>query len=112
MPPPANQCQRLCKKAYAVVDLVIGHIEHLPHGYHWWHGMVPTLGKGGRRITRKQWADLLLTHLFPPSFLTMLLSASILPNGKPNDPLYSWVLVHVYTGDVDVMYQDWFAINK
>jgi hypothetical protein len=102
----------LTKKVYNVVDTVIGHIEHLPHGYHWWHGMLAGKGKASRHVTRKQWADLLLAHLFPPCFLTMLLAASILPNGKPNEPLYTWLLAHVYAGDTTAMYQDWLALRK
>jgi hypothetical protein len=102
----------LTKKVYDVVDTVIGQIEHLPHGHTWWYGMLPGKGKMSRHIVRQQWAHLIVATLFPPSFITMLLAASILPNGKPNGLLYTWILDHIYAGDITAMYADWFALNK
>jgi hypothetical protein len=102
----------LQRETYQLVDTIIGQIEHLPHGYQWWYGLLPSKGHNNTSAIRKRWVNLILATLFPPSFLTMLLSASILPSGKPNGMLYMWVLTHLYANNVEHMYAEWFAIKE
>lgn len=109
LPLSAHTNNLLRQETYQVVDTIIGQIEHLPHGYAWWNGLLPRTGKNNICAIRKRWAHVILATLFSPSFLHTLLSASILPNGKPNGTLYVWVLTHLYANDVTKMYTDWFA---
>jgi hypothetical protein len=102
----------LQRKVTTVVDTIIGQIEHLPHGYQWWYGLLPSKGHNNIGAIRKRWVDTILATLFPPSFVTSLLSASILPSGKPNGTLYTWVLSHLYANDVERMYTDWFTVKE
>lgn len=105
--------ERNCKLrllAYKVTDSVIDLVQHEPGGYTFWH-MLHRTGHHSKSKVRKKICDRLLSNFFTDEFLTMLIQASVVDGGKPNGPLYTWLVDNVYSGDVQKFYKDWLEVK-
>lgn len=88
---------------------IIGHIEHLPNGYAFWHGL-PAKGRKSAPTVLRRWTVLLTATCFPLALRQAMLQACFTVDGTVDDrgiALYQWMQQHVYHGRVQQMYLEW-----
>lgn len=103
---------KLRKAIYTITDSIILTLQHQPGGYAFWMSL-PQKGRHNAVALRKTLGDKILSMIFTPSFLAILLKSALTTAGQPiNSPLYTWLLTNVYSNNIRKLYKDWLKINK
>lgn len=100
-------------KCYSAVDEMLEVLQHSPGGYRYWHSL-PEKGRWNKVALRRRLATHLLNSFFGKEFVESLLLAALTQQGRPveHSQLYNWLLVFIYSGDVQRLYGDWLKVDK